>query len=261
MPQKHHVIHGRDHSHGGADPILIAWEDVGSGGLGLADSIIASPGLDAFWKLNDASGNAVDSSGNGYDLSPIGTITYGAAAGPPGEPSVEMTYANNAGFKLASFSGGSNEGDGSFTAIAWFHPLDPGSSYPFSIMGQGHPSHGSSGWQMSLANTGKLTVRFDASPSDIEIDGNNVLAEDTWYMAAVTYDDTGPLWTLYVNGLAQTETSVVALGGSDALVFLGQDDYSYPTGNFRPNGYMSYAAIWNRALSGSEILDLYNLTP
>ena len=34
MPQKQHVMHGRDHEHGAADPIHIAWEDVGGGGGG-----------------------------------------------------------------------------------------------------------------------------------------------------------------------------------------------------------------------------------
>lgn len=34
MPQKQHVMHGRDHEHGAADPIHIAWEDVGGGGSG-----------------------------------------------------------------------------------------------------------------------------------------------------------------------------------------------------------------------------------
>jgi hypothetical protein len=34
MTQKQHVMHGRDHQWGGADPVAIAWEDVGSGGGG-----------------------------------------------------------------------------------------------------------------------------------------------------------------------------------------------------------------------------------
>lgn len=33
------VIHGRDHSHGGADPVQIAWEDVGSGAGGSGGGI------------------------------------------------------------------------------------------------------------------------------------------------------------------------------------------------------------------------------
>jgi hypothetical protein len=35
-PQKQHVMHGRDHKHGGADPLQIAYEDVGTGGGGAA---------------------------------------------------------------------------------------------------------------------------------------------------------------------------------------------------------------------------------
>jgi hypothetical protein len=34
MPQKSHVIHGRDHQHGGMDPLYVAYESVGSGAGG-----------------------------------------------------------------------------------------------------------------------------------------------------------------------------------------------------------------------------------
>jgi hypothetical protein len=70
------IIHARDHGHGGADPVLIAWEDVGTSGGGAAagggwNALPQALGLKT-WTLNPLAENkATLMSGN-----PVATAVY-----------------------------------------------------------------------------------------------------------------------------------------------------------------------------------------
>ncbi len=145
MAGKIHAMHGRDHrppgtlsdtDPGGADPIPLP-RQLSSGSGSLLDRITGhSP--NAFWKLNESSGNiAHDSSGNGYDLTISGAKvapTWGQAAGPPGETSAGWLPATNQGVTLASYPSLSG---GDFTAVGWayYNNTDPADFY--YMIGQG----------------------------------------------------------------------------------------------------------------------------
>src|SRR5262245_11554141 len=102
MPQKQHVMHGRDHCPGGADPIPCLTEVVAPGG-NWEDRVRAAGTLTAWWRLGDSftpgtgastvTAAAVDSAA--YDASSPRNLNYaqnttGGAATPnvPGAPAL-----------------------------------------------------------------------------------------------------------------------------------------------------------------------------
>jgi hypothetical protein len=250
----------------GSGGSLWAAQTGGSGGGGLGDVILDSA-PDAFWKLNETSGVvAADSSGNNWDLGVDTGFTapvWAQAEGPPGETSAAFDkddddqLARTASPAFPAYTG-------AFTAMCWVRMNDYASiNASHYFMGQGSPWNlGGSGWQLHLiqAATGldnKLRVAWnDGSGGHSEIIGNNILTINgaVWYHFAVTRS-AGGLWTLYVNGLAQSSTSSAAFTGIGGMK-LGNLNASNQA---NLDGLMSYAGVWGRALSGDEILEFYQL--
>ena len=78
------------------------------------------------------------------------------------------------------------------------------------------------------------------------------LSLNTWYCGAVTFNTTNG-WRLYLNGTQEaTSVSTTAFTGTGDIQ-LGR----YQTGN-NYTGRIAIAQVYNRVLSGAEILQNYN---
>ncbi len=262
------VVHAPDHrpagtlsadDPGGADPLVLPASAINSGGPGLDDTtLVLAP--DLWWKLDEASGTtAHDSSGNSNDgtvPAGYGTPTWGQAAGPPGTLTAQFDKTTKTRLYRSSFPAMS----GDFTAAVW---VNHSSNIGGLSMGQGQSSQsGAAGWEFGIEafNVGagnRMSLFIGHSTGPHVIEGNNALTVDgsTWYLLGVTHS--GSLWTIYVNGLAQTATfsgSYTAASG----IWVGHNDNVSPV--FGNDGLESYAMAWgSRALSGAEMLELYTL--
>jgi hypothetical protein len=133
------------------------------------------------------------------------------------------------------------------TLACWFN-LDSTDAHKV-IMGLGPSVVTGNGLWRSLAvyNTGKLA--FFGYNADI----HNItdLSTGTWYHAVVTWANTDDV-VVYLNGLQVAKQTIGGLNTpSSVLTIAGR------TGNIW-NGQVDEAAVWNRALSPTEVAEIYD---
>jgi hypothetical protein len=129
---------------------------------------------------------------------------------------------------------------------------------PTSISGIQHVIHyGSTNTNQAFAlslSDGRLnTHTWAAYPSS----GGAAVNPSTNYCFAVTYTNSGNLHNFWVNGVQQGSGVANAINTGTSIARIGMRilDGAEPWG---PNGQIYQILIYNRALSNSEILEIYN---
>ena len=137
-----------------------------------------------------------------------------------------------------------------FTLAAWIRPDTVlVSQWQALISKSSSPNRPASLWlygdtvQVWFDNTSAIAV--SATPVTV----------GTWQFVAATFDDATDQVRVYINGIldAEATTTVVPLF-NDAPLVLGQRG----DGSFPYRGALDEVTVWNRALSASEILGLFN---
>jgi hypothetical protein len=208
-------------------------------------------GLVAYYPF---SGNANDASGNGYDGTPT-SVTYGADR-------------NGQANKAAQFDGISSK--------IKIYGFPNGNFFPItlSVFVKGLPTYASNygiignygiasanGYALS-AFTDHLESLYWGSQGSVFRDNRGLHANNTldgkWHQIVVTYGLTGGV--IYVDGVAG---ETLGWSGSAAAsttihpVTIGDDDSEDGTQNRVFNGSIDDIRIYNRALSSSEVAQLY----
>jgi len=204
-------------------------------------------GLAGYWKMDESSGNAVDSSGNGN----TGTVT-GSPTQVSGKAGWSKNLANTAGgtatdyFHNASMTGLSTEGQ---TVSVWINP-DVITSAERQCFVQ------TPGSFFDIEANGNLTAYFQTNPSGWVAVGSSGLQAGVWQHVVQTYDRNEH--RLYINGELKSSSSArkEPLYNSGA-VRLG--DASWANEAF--DGKMQEARIYSRALSADEVKQLSEWTP
>jgi len=220
------------------------------------DAIILGLGPDAWWKLDETTGViAHDSSGNSHDLTAsagYSSPAWAQAAGPPGTTTAGWTTTSNTGFTGALTAFTDN-----FTAGIWVYvtavPVFTG-----EILGQGTAQHSGTGWALTmLANSGTtVDETFMFIVNGTPYTANNPFSLNTWYFLALVRDS--GTWKLYVNGLLQAATATTSPGSAyGGNTWIGTDAFAAHSTYLR-NARLSYGFIFNRVLTGSQLLEIYN---
>ncbi|PIR03788.1 MAG: hypothetical protein COV59_03895 [Candidatus Magasanikbacteria bacterium CG11_big_fil_rev_8_21_14_0_20_39_34] len=198
------------------------------------------------WHLDEASGNFTDSSGNSH----TGTAT-GATAGGTGILNNAVTFDGN------DYVTASNDSDlarvGDFTVSAWIKDTSGNYTITAGIAGKiqllsspsryyGYSLSKSGGWLQFY--TGNSTGAFVVSDAQ-SLDAN-------WHFV-VGVISSGTNY-LYVDGVLQS--------GSASTIYTDQGSFTIGknfsnTNNFYWIGNIDEVSVWNRALSGTEILNMY----
>lgn len=203
-----------------------------------------SDNLVSYYKLDESSGNASDSVGSNT-LTNVGTATYSSAKINNGIDLNGSSQYLNGGNVL-------NLTTGAWTFSAWIKVTTTGS---FEFVGGKSESAGTSDWYMRVTNGNKAEIQFRNGASSNQVVGAVTVADNTWHHVVGLRNGTNVL--LYVDGSADGSATDNNYNCSNSLDFhLGAD--SAGALNFKFNGQIDEVGIWNRALSGTEITELYN---
>lgn len=191
--------------------------------------------LEAWWNLNELSGSRVDSSGNNRSLAE----TAGGVADAIGKIGNAVSFVGGSGYLSRSAVVTS----GTFSFSGWFRVNDEGGNDVVLWLQSG----GGSGRQSLSWSSDGTSITGASRNSGLTV--NAEVSHDVWFYAVLTND--GTTQRLYVNGsLIDSNASVpdytglttFQIGAGDSLV-----------------GQIDLFGIWSRALSFSEVVQLYNL--
>lgn len=220
--------------------------------------MVLTSGLLAYYKLD----NVNDSSGSGFTLTNNGSVTF--STGKIDNCAIINSYAVTA-VKYLSIANDLGVDGGSLTMAAWYKP----SGQP-ATSGDHHTIVCHSGTTTDVNdmityynNSSTMTVWFNRQKqgtANQAVSYATTLSNGTWYHLVYTYD--GSYVRAYING-SQVGSDVAASGSGSA----NQNDsfaigavQGNPAGTYyyTPNGIIDEVGVWNRALSGTEISELYN---
>ncbi len=136
-----------------------------------------------------------------------------------------------------------------FTAQAWFYVTGNGNRERPIVLKR-KKNNSSTGWGIKLSDSEKLQFSYSGKAMTSE----QVIVNKQWYHVAVTVDRASGIASMYINGVFEKSlnvSSVTNLNNSQPLR-IGKHSYG---GNFDETfkGYIDDVAIWNRALTQSEI--------
>jgi hypothetical protein len=203
----------------------------------------------AYYKMDESSGNAADSSGGGFNLTNNNTATFATGK------------INNA-LSLVLASGQSQSSTavglavtGNFTIQAWYKPTAAGlSAADCYIVFR---------WDGASNRNYQLIYEPGTHNTFIGFGGNNygntsvTMTAGTWYHIVATYD--GSNVHIYINntdGGAVAATINPASAGTQTF-FVGNITVAGSTTN-GCDGLIDEVAVWTRALSSTEVSQLYN---
>lgn len=147
-------------------------------------------------------------------------------------------------------------GTSDWTCSAWFRTTSTGLRGIFGKQDSG----GDHRWGVHFNSSSQLQAIFDPdSPTNsITINAGAGFNNGAWHHVAATYDRDGNM-VLYVNGSSAASASISAHSAvncnGSALLYVGQ----YGSSNFL-FGRIRDCRVYNRALSASEVSDIYNHT-
>lgn len=215
--------------------------------MALTDNLVA------YWKLDESSGNASDSVGSA-------TMTNNSVTYSTGKINNGAVFDSSAA-KYLTTSAVSLFGN-AFSISGWIKPsvTDSSNKEWFSFV----PSSGAA-YVVKAEGTATSKVRillFNSAGSiakDYITSSSGILTQNNWTHLVMTWD--GTTLSLYANGTAQTfsksSDAGVTLSNTSRLFALGIESGVSGGGN-RFDGTQDEVGVWSRALSSSEVTQLYN---
>jgi len=238
------------------------WASMGgtAGSMGVSGDI--TTGLVGYWKLDDGSGTkATDSSGNGN----TGTTQHSPTWTTSGKVNGALTL-NGTNQYVNVADAASLDIAGSWTVVTWVNPSALPSSGNISLLASKEASVGTNydlvidnghfnaglGWAVDFNSSGCCDDHFAKYVTSI--------STGTWYHVVGVYDSVGQTVTVYLNGISVASSSVAgsppesSAGNNLAIGAIGSGS------GFFTAGTIDEVRIYNRALSASDVLMLYDAT-
>ncbi len=206
-------------------------------------------GLVAFWPLNETSGTVVhDFSGNGNN----GTVNGGftSVTGINGQPAMSF----NGSSQYISGTGGSsfNLDNGPFSVTFWQDTNNTNPNYTQGPATIGSNISGNTNASIDILEPNDSTVDCAMYYDDFQVGVINMF--NNWTFVAITMDGSR-LRSIYVNAqLAATSTANGYYVGDNTWAIAKRADNS----GYYFSGALQNIRVYNRSLSQTEILSLYN---
>jgi len=215
-------------------------------------------GLLAWWRLEDASGNRLDSV-SAQALVPQGTVAQITnAAGKTGQA---VSFNGTAGTYLSSADSATlSAGASSFTLAAWvYYTSLPPSSPGIGIVGKGSSSVSHNGGEYHLMhgqNRFRWVIGNGSTFVDLEY-SSLVPLVSTWYFVVGWYDAALDIQYLQVNNGTVVQVANAA-GSYDSTFPLEVGRQVGWSGSATMQGRVDNVMFWKRTLTTQERTDLYN---
>jgi hypothetical protein len=221
--------------------------------------------LQGYWKFNESSGNASDSSGNSNTLTNTNSATYvpaklsnGASLAIASKQCFRITDAAQTGLDIA----------GDFTLSFWLKlNTQPGGDYPaFQLQSKWDETANQRSYCLNYQYTSgvykfgfAVSANGEGSVTNI-YHFNKTLTLDTWYHIVVTYDVSTHTATIYLNGSLYSSSSTgttFAIYNSNCDFMVGAV-YNATNGDYgHTDGVFDEFGIWSRVLDSGEVSSLY----
>ncbi|MGP0067371.1 MAG: LamG-like jellyroll fold domain-containing protein [Isosphaeraceae bacterium] len=203
-------------------------------------------GLQAYYHMN---GNGLDSSGNGLNLNLVGNPSFGT--GLYGQ-ALSLHNDSSQYATLSSDPSAFNLGSSNFTIQVWVNFNTFGSREQTLI--EKFSGSGGPGWTLTTPND---NIQFYASGVGVVNSAQVSMPTDAWNQIIV--ERNGSTLSIYLDGsLLVSDTSFVgSINPSTNPLLIGTRD-AQDGRDFAVDGRMDEIAIWDRALTTSEIASLWN---
>lgn len=214
--------------------------------MALTDSLIS------YYKMDAASGNESDSHGSN-------TATDNNTCGSTTGKLNNCRTFNGSDEYFSLGDPASLRPTGSMTISFWLYPTADGAVISKQGFAEARGPHVS----FSGINFSERDVRFAISSDGFDIitrdSANGVITKDAWNHVVCVYDTSGPSMTIYINGSAQN-------GGLSGTIPSSQhtsngENWNFgrrPAGDSYGNQRLDEIGFWSRALSSTEVSELYN---
>jgi len=209
--------------------------------------------LRAYWKLDESSGNAADSSGNGYTLTNTNTVGYAAALINNGSDH----GTSNTNKRLVTTNDLGIDG-GHISISGWIKLRTEISDGGFWSLLEQRGGATSVNYRIDYGRSGSTYTlqanRARNGISDNVVSTTGALGTSNWNHFVLTYDGT---LRLYVNG-SSVGTPLTTSGNGSGGVSDGFAIASTANGFLHASIYADEVGVWSRALTASEVTSLYN---
>ena len=206
----------------------------------------------AFWRLGESSGNAADSSGNGYTLTASGSLTY-SQSGWPTDGDTAIAWGASGKFNIADATW-QNPGTSDYSLSLCLKYASWPVAEEWVVAKNGGGTSGQWGLRTPTAST---VMQVIVGNNNFNVSIGAALNDGAWHHLVLTCDRSD-VATLYIDGSAMVDTedisAHVALDLTDAgdLYLGGRAADKYFTGT------MDEVAFWNgRLLTSGEVSTLY----
>lgn len=209
--------------------------------------------IQGYWKFDESSGDAADATPNGNTLTNINSATFVPAVIANG---IDLEAGSSQRFTRANGSLVGLGFTGDLTLAGWVNfetVADAGLCAKFSAVSGTDRSWN---FRMGGATAIGLRIVYDGAGSNFTSSVSWSPSTATWYYIAVT--KSGTTIKFYVNGSQQGTDQTgasSAINTSTVPFMIGAQESD---GGGPMDGKMDEWGAWNRALSGSEISQLYN---
>lgn len=210
--------------------------------------MVTTTGLLAYYKCDDNAANTTvtDSTGNGND----GTATTNTNNLYDATAKIGSSFDFSASEKVPLTNMLSGEAE--FSYCAWVQTNALGAYRRVISKDNNAVSYNI---LLRMTNGNKFQGSVNNGAGDTYITGSTTITTGTWYFVAVTYSS-GHL-NLYVNGSSDATEVTTATGNlRTASDILTMASYRDATGQW--DGLIDEVSVWNRALTSTDITDLYN---
>jgi len=217
----------------------------------MASSLLTN--LVAYYKLDELSGNPVDSSGNGFNLVNNGTTTY-----------TQAMIANGADFgatnttKSLTITQNLGITGGNITMTCWVKMnTEIGSGEQYFMFQESATNR--NGYDITYSyNGGSRQILFRRLRKGVVQGGYNhsiTLGTSNYYHLGLTYSSS--TITAYVNGVSvgTASQSGAGTGGTTFDRFAIGASYSDNTISLRASAIIDEVGVWSRALTAAEMLE------
>lgn len=145
------------------------------------------------------------------------------------------------------------------TLSAWIKPSTLGNQYVIhkskNVDAMGEPLGGGGPFSLDFYTGKTRALLIDSLSNATQIDGTTTIKANVWQHIALTWD--GSTANVYYNGVLEGSKAFAGpLWLTTGNVYLGAYKWVFPNATFK--GSMDNVRIYNRALSTTEIQDLYN---